>query len=215
MVNLKEEIRSIIKYSSFQGKYLSQIKSELNKTFGAETPSLSTIEKWTFRFRRGETSVEDKSRSGRPKTGQNERNIAKVSKFLDKDRRLSVRELVQKTKLAYGTVYRIITFCLGLVIRCARWVPKILTPLQKSTRKNACKENIWLNNLDPDFFQSQIVAGYETYVHHFEPETKRQSMQWLPIGSQAPIKAIKKLSKKKVMALMFWYHTEFFLVKYF
>src|SRR6202044_2975309 len=82
-------------------------------------------------------------------------------------------------------------------------------------RKKACAENLNLNNLDPDFFQGQIVTGDETYIHYFEPETKRQSMQWLPKGAQAPLKAMKKTSNKKVMALVFWDRIGVLLVKYF
>ena len=79
----------------------------------------------------------------------------------------------------------------------------------------ACEENIWLHSQDPDFFLGQIVTGDETYIHHFEPETKRQTMQWLPKNSQAPIKAMKKLSSKKVMALIFWDRVGPLLVRFF
>jgi [histone H3]-lysine36 N-dimethyltransferase SETMAR len=117
--------------------------------------------------------------------------------------------------VSFRYTWRIIRVCLGLVIRCARWVPKLLTPLQKKSRKSASKENLWLHSQDPDFFFNQIVTGDETYIHHFEPETKRQSMQWLPVGSQAPIKAIKKISSKKVMALVFWDRAGVLLIRYF
>ena len=52
-------------------------------------------------------------------------------------------------------------------------------------------------------------------MHYSEPETKRQSQQWLPRGSRAPIKAIKKPSAKKVMALVFWDKMGVLLVEYF
>jgi len=57
------------------------------------------------------------------------------------------------------------------------------------------------------------VTGPEKYVHHYEPETKRQSQQWLPQGAHAP--AIKRLSTKKVMAIIFWDHLGVLLVRYF
>jgi hypothetical protein len=97
----------------------------------------------------------------------------KVSNIIDKDRRLTVREISKNAKLSV---------LLGLVIRCARWVPKLLSAAQKKMRKTASLENLYLNSL-----------------HHYEPETKRMSQVWLPKGSQAPIKAIRHLSNKKVV----------------
>ena len=123
--------------------------------------------------------------------GQSERNMVKVRKIIENNRRLTTHKISQKTKLPLITVYRIITIMLELVLWCARWVPKILTSAEFKKRKATCEENIFLNSLDPEFFQSQIVTGDETYIHHFEPETKRQSMQWLPKGSAAPVNAMK------------------------
>jgi histone-lysine N-methyltransferase SETMAR len=82
------------------------------------------------------------------------------------------------------------------------------------TRKLSCSENIWLHNLDPEFFQNQIVTGDETYLHHYEPEIKRQSIQWLTRSSRPPVKAIRRLSKKKVMSLSFWDRAGVILVKF-
>jgi hypothetical protein len=48
---------------------------------------------------------------------------------------------------------------------------------QKIKRISASKENLYLHSLGPDFFESHIVTGDETWVHRYEPETKRQSMQ--------------------------------------
>jgi hypothetical protein len=88
---------------------------------------------------------------------------------------------------------------LGLLLKCARWIPKILTKKKNS----ASKENIFLHSLDPEFFESHIVTGDDTYIHHYEPETKQQSMQWLPPGFDPHKKTVRKLSAKKVMALVF------------
>jgi [histone H3]-lysine36 N-dimethyltransferase SETMAR len=146
----------------------------------------------------------DKPRSGRPRTALSDRNVEKVRSVLEKDRRLTIREVVQKTKLSAPSVRRIITRRLGLRLRCARWIPKILTKAQKAKRKSCCEENIYLNSQEPDFFQGQIVTGDETYIHYFQPTTKRESSQWLPPGSRPPLKAMKRLSTKKNMALIFW-----------
>jgi hypothetical protein len=39
------------------------------------------------------------------------------------------------------------------------------------------------NNEGKEEFLSRIVTGHETWVHHYEPESKRQSMEWKHPGS--------------------------------
>ena len=51
-------------------------------------------------------------------------------------------------------------------------------------------------------FEGHVVTEDETWVHHYDPETKRQSQQWLSRGAPPPEKAIRKISRKKVMALI-------------
>jgi hypothetical protein len=82
-------------------------------------------------------------------------------------------------------------------------------------RKTACWENLYLKSLDSELFLNH-VTGDETYLHHYEPETKqRVSQMWLPTGSQAPIKAIRHLSNKKVMCAVFWDRAGVLLVIFF
>jgi hypothetical protein len=39
------------------------------------------------------------------------------------------------------------------------------------------------NNEGKEEFLSRMVTGDETWVHHYEPESKRQSMEWKHLGS--------------------------------
>jgi histone-lysine N-methyltransferase SETMAR len=215
MNSTKEEVRSAIKFLHLQGKSTGIIHDELKNTLHTNTPSISTVEYWCRKFSSGVSSVLDKRRSGRNKSAQTETKIDNIREIVETDRRLTIREIAQKSHTSITTAWRIVTKGLGLVLRCARWVPKLLSEEQMEARKSASEENLWLNSLDPEFFKNQIVTGDETYLHHYEPTTKRQSMQWLPRGSQAPIKAIRKLSSKKVMALVFWDNVGVLLVRYF
>lgn len=51
--------------------------------------------------------------------------------------------------------------------------------------------------MHPEFFQGQIVSADETYIHHVDPEGRRQSQQPLENYSQAPLEKIKKLKREK------------------
>ena len=57
---------------------------------------------------------------------------------------------------------------------------------------------------DPDRFVERFLTQDEFWVHHFEPETKRQSMQWKHSTSPAPKKVKVVSSAGKVMASVFW-----------
>lgn len=43
-----------------------QIKSEFDEVVGEDSPAYSTVAKWVSVFKRGEMSIEDAPRSGRP-----------------------------------------------------------------------------------------------------------------------------------------------------
>ena len=59
---------------------------------------------------------------------------------------------------------------------------------------------------DPEKFLKRLVTVDETWVDHFESETKQESKQWKHRGSQPSIlKAKSTTSTGKVMATAFWY----------
>ena len=54
---------------------------------------------------------------------------------------------------------------------------------------------------DPDIFR-QMIRGDETWVFRYDPETKRQSMQWKTAESPRPKKA--RISKSKILLIAFF-----------
>ena len=53
-------------------------------------------------------------------------------------------------------------------------------------------------------FLSRILTCDETWVRHFEPESKRQSMEWKHISSPVKNKFRIQTSAGKVMLTVFW-----------
>ncbi|KAJ4445240.1 hypothetical protein ANN_07041 [Periplaneta americana] len=51
---------------------------------------------------------------------------------------------------------------------------------------------------------ARIVTGDETWISHFTPETKQQSMHWRHSGSPVRTKFKQTLSVRKVMCTVFW-----------
>jgi Transposase. len=57
---------------------------------------------------------------------------------------------------------------------------------------------------NPVDFWRRLITVDETWVHHYTPETKNQSKQWVEAGGSAPKKAKTVKSAGKVMATVFW-----------
>ena len=53
-------------------------------------------------------------------------------------------------------------------------------------------------------FLKRIVTGDETWIHHYDPESKQQSMQWKHATSPSPRKFKVQASAGKVMCTIFW-----------
>ena len=64
--------------------------------------------------------------------------------------------------------------------------------------------NLSLFETNSDSFLERFLTQDECLVHHFEAETKRQSMQWKHSSSPPPKMAKVVSSAGKVMASVFW-----------
>ena len=55
----------------------------------------------------------------------------------------------------------------------------------------------------------------ETWLHHYDPETKQQWMEWRHSGSPRPQKFRVQKSAGKVLTSIFWDQDGIFLIDYF
>ncbi|PNF22061.1 Sodium-dependent serotonin transporter [Cryptotermes secundus] len=69
-------------------------------------------------------------------------------------------------------------FELGFQKVCARWVPHMLTPQHKMQRMGLALQHLNRYHDEGHDILARIVTGDESWVHHYQPETKRASMQW-------------------------------------
>ena len=87
-------------------------------------------------------------------------------------------------------------------------VPKVLSDEQKKRRKELCLDLLQSIENVPDLLNS-IIRCDETWVFMYDPETKRQSMQWNSTSPprplpQPPQKTGVILSNFKVMLIVFF-----------
>ncbi|KAH0816471.1 hypothetical protein GEV33_006320 [Tenebrio molitor] len=170
----KIEIRAVIKYFVLKGLTPTDIKNELDSTLKETAPSFSTVKKWAAEFKRGRTSIEDDERTGRPKTATTDEIVAKINNAVLNDRRLKVREIAEAVKISIDRVHHILHEILDLFKR------------------------------NPAEFLRRFITVDETWIHHYTPETKQQSKQWIGAGESVPKKAKTVPSAGKVMATVFW-----------
>jgi hypothetical protein len=119
------------------------------------------------------------------------------------DRCVTVKQLSLQLDIGEASVCRILEK-LGYTKVCARWVPQQLTDALKEQWKTICSELLeWFENVG-DNFLTRIVTGDETWLHYYEPETKRQSVEWHHANSPRKKKVRAAPSAGKVMATVFW-----------
>ena len=86
----------------------------------------------------------------------------------------------------------------------------MLSAQQKQTREDASLALLHLYNENPEDFISRVITNDEIWIHHYDPESKQESMQWVEKGSKPPTKARVRASAGKVMLTVCWILLEFY-----
>ena len=82
---------------------------------------------------------------------------------------------------------------------CAGWVLRMLDQKLKDFRRETSSENLKFMQLNWNLFVKRIVTGNETWIHHDDPDTKQQSMQWKHASSPSPLKFKVQASGGEIM----------------
>ena len=152
----------------------------------------------------GYESLEDEPRSGGPIEVTTQESIDTVEDIVPNDRRLRVWEIAKMSGLSDTTVRRILHEHLGMKKVSARWVPKLLSVVQKQYRVDCARSFLKLCEGQQKKVLQSIVTGDETMVLYHDPLSKRESMEWRFPGEPPPRKAKVTQSSKKIMATIFW-----------
>jgi len=63
-------------------------------------------------------------------------------------------------------------------------------------------------------YWARLVTMDETWLNHYDPETKQQSMQWRHSGSPRPKKFRVQKFLGKILASIFWDQDDIHLIDY-
>ena len=66
---------------------------------------------------------------------------------------------------------------------CTRWVQQMLTQEHKEHHMQVSQELMNQYEAEGESFLDRIITGDKTLCHHYEPESKRQSMDWRHLNS--------------------------------
>jgi len=105
-------------------------------------PSYATVTRWVAGFKRGRTSFEDDRRAGRPIEATTDDCCCAIETLVD-GQSIKFTETAREVGISYGSVLNILHEHMRLSNVCSRWVPCLLTPVEKSFRVETCSE-LWL-----------------------------------------------------------------------
>ena len=191
--------RSIIKYCVERGMTPGQTIKEMKSSQTHQNVSRVLVYKWHKRFTTGWS--DSGAKKGRP-TEISSAVIQNVSELIRTDRRQTVREISSIMGISKSAVQRILVDDLSMSRVCARWVPRLLTNEQMERRVTDAQSFLRRYKRDRNFLD-KIVTMDETWVHHYEPEKKRQSSVWKTPNTPPPTKAKAAKSIGKVMLMVF------------
>ena len=176
--------------------------TEISTAFGPSCVSYDTVRRWKKKFESGVESIKNAPKSGRPKSASREEIVFKIKEIIEGDARFTVRDIARKVGISLSTVHLILKKHLKVRKISARWVPHLLTDEQKRQRVKVAKKQMFPKYDKKQF--ANVVTGYETWVHYFEPVRKVSNKIWATKHSKRPIIANCSLSTKKVLYAIFF-----------
>jgi len=182
-----------------QGKTSKEIYSILTETLEEQAPSYATVKNKFKRF-----STCDAPRPGRPKTVTTPKIIDQIHELILEDRRISAKSIAEQLGISRERVGSNIHEDLDMRKLSAKWVPKLPNADQKRQRCQSSEQLLEFFRRDPNDFLSRFVTMDETWLNHYDPETKQQPTERRQSGSPRPKKFRVQKSAGKVLASIFW-----------
>jgi len=162
-----------------QGKAPKEIHAILTETLGEHAPPYSTVKNWVAQFKRGDFFTCDAPRPGRAKTVTTPEIIDQIHELIWEDCRISVTSRAEQLGISRERVGSIIHEDLDTRKFSVKWVPKCLNADQRRQRCQS-SEQMWnlFGPIQTISCGARLVTMDETWLCHYDPETKQQSMEW-------------------------------------
>ena len=182
----------------------TEIHADLQKVYGNGALKYVTVCKWVHRFNDGRESIKNDPRVGRPVSVLTEKNVATVKTLIEEDARYTMQEIEELSGIYSSSVLKILCERLGLHKICTHSVPHLLTDEQKQSRVRLASQVIEkYDKCDPRRLE-EIVTGDETWIYHFQPDSKAKNKVWVSSeGDRSVIARRCKTSNRMLYAIFF------------
>jgi len=135
------------------------------------------VYKWLERLQSGRTSVTGEDYSSCPATSQTVYSVEWVNTLVEEDRQVTVTTIADKLDIGCRSAYSIILKPSDItkVVQSG-----CQSSLQMGTNRHAWKcIHYFYDNITKERLSCKwIFTGNKTWVHHYEPASKYQSMEW-------------------------------------
>jgi len=139
-------------------------------------------------IKRGDFSTCDAPHPARLKTATTPAMIDQIHELFLEDHRISAKSTAEQLGISGERVGSIIHEHLDMRKLSAKWAQKCLNVDQKRQRCQSSEQILEFFRRDPNDFRSRLVTMDETWLYHYDPETKQQSVEWRHSGSPRPKK---------------------------
>ncbi len=198
------EQHAAIKMCVRAGDSFKEMHHKLLAAWGDHTLSITQVRSWLKKFMENpDLTTKDAKHSGRPTSDRTVKAKDTIQMKLLEDRRHTVHELAMDSGVSTSTAFKIMKKELSLTKIVPKFMPKVLTQLQKQTRLDIANSNLIKINQDPGVL-SHIIAMDESWVFTFDPRTKQADMEWTPPQAVCPRKALRSRSAKKSLLILFF-----------
>jgi histone-lysine N-methyltransferase SETMAR len=201
-LNIKTQ--AVSKFFFLQGKALKKIHTILEEILGEHAPSYATVKNWVAQIKRGHFSICDAPCPGWPKTVTTPEIIDHIHEPIFEDCRISAKSIYEQMVISREGVGSIFHEDLDMRKLSAKWIPKYLNADEKCQWRQSYEKLFKFFLPDRNAFLSRFVTMDKTWLYHYDPESKQQSIEWRHSGSPRTKKFRVQKSTGKVLTLIFW-----------
>lgn len=194
-----EHLRHILLYECHRHSNATQAARNIIAVYGKGYISNRSARKWFAKFKKGDFSLTDAPRSGRPSNFSNEC----LSSLLKDDNRQTTRELAEQLGCDPQTVLNHLN-SMGKIQKFGAWIPHQLNEDNKNQRLVACASLLAryrraVQQHRP--FLSLIVTGDEKWCLHVNMKHRKE---WVDQDQQAKPRVKQEKYSRKVMLCVWW-----------
>jgi len=195
----------VTEFLSVENVTPAEIHRRLQAVYGEDTVNRTTVNRWAIKFcecEPGCANIVDQPCSGRLVSVTDDKHQKQVDELIKHDCRITQKQIVGMLGMSKERVGYIIGL-LGYTKVCSQWVPRMLTLEKKEKHVEICEELLKRYREEGDQFLLNIVTRDESWIHHFDPEEKRLSMEYRHTSSSRPKKFKTVPSASKILLTIF------------